>query len=539
MNAAAVTPMKTVPLSSSPPLPAHLCVVLHAHLPFVRHPEYPEFLEERWLFEAIRECYLPLLRVLRDRVGQPGSARFTLSLSPTLMAMLDDKLLRTRSLRHLERAAQLAAREVKRTAGSPEWHPLARFYETLCATNLETWKALDDGDLVTAFIEAAQAGAVELITTSATHAFLPLWRRHPDVVRRQIETGVQAFTRRTGYAPAGMWLPECGYYPGLEVFMADAGLQYFFLEAHGLLNAQPPPRDNVYAPLGCPNGVAVFGRDPESSRQVWSTQVGYPGDPDYREYYRDIGPSLPRAEVQEIFPVADLDASTGFKYHRITGPSEDKQSYHPGRAAEKAREHAADFLRKKTAQAQLVGPGMETPPVFVAPYDAELFGHWWFEGPLFLEALLRLADQNGPVTMITPSDYLARHKLVHEAVPSASTWGAKGYHDVWLNEKTAWMYPHLFRAAESALMLEEQAAPDLPAALATRIIHLARNELLLAQSSDWPFMLNAGTHVAYAEKRVRDHLARFYWLADGLKAGRIDEVRLEALEQVDDLFPFV
>lgn len=525
----------TTALSSSAPS-GYLCLVLHAHLPYVRHPEYPEFLEERWLFEAVRESYLPLLRVLRDRKPAAGEARITVSLSPTLMAMLDDPLLRQRCARHLDRVALLAAKEVKRTEGDARWQPLARYYETVSEANLATWRSLNHGDLVNAFIAAEINGAIELITTAATHAFLPLWRRHPDAVRRQIEAGINVFSRRTGHAPAGFWLPECGYYPGLEIFLADAGMRYFFLETHGLLNAQPAPPHGVYAPVVCPNGLAAFGRDPESSRQVWSSQGGYPGDFDYREYYHDIGTMLPIDDLKKIFPVADLDASTGFKYLRITGHDGEKEPYHPGRAADKAKIHALDFLDKKSEQAARAAPDMDAPPIFVAPYDAELFGHWWFEGPLFLEAMLNLADRGGSIAMITPSDYLARHGEGHEAVPAASTWGARGYHEVWLNETTAWMYPHLFRATERATALENDAHASLTPAMKQRLLAQTRRELLLAQSSDWAFMLNAGSHVEYAEKRVRGHLARFYWLADALATGRIDDERLRAIETADPLF---
>lgn len=513
----------------------YLSLVLHAHLPFVRHPEYPEFLEERWLFEAVRECYLPLLRILGGRSREQNRARWTLSLSPTLMAMLDDSLLRQRIERYLDRVALMASREITRTAGDPVWHPLARYYEVLAAGNLATWKKLS-GDLAGAFIDAEKKGAIELITTAATHAFLPMWRRHPGVVRQQVTMAVEVFTRRVGHPPAGLWLPECGYYPGLETVLSDAGLGYFFVEAHGIRHAQPAPRHDVFAPVFCPNGVAAFGRDPESSRQVWSAQGGYPGDVDYREYYRDVGSIWPVDALKKIFPVADLDASTGFKYHRVTGGDGEKQPYHPGRAAEKARLHAADFFEKKMVQARQAGAGMDRPPLVVAPYDAELFGHWWFEGPQFLEAMMVLADHMDEIAMVTPSDYLSMYPAGTEAVPSASTWGNKGYNDVWLNDTTAWMYPHLFRAAERAAHLEHASSAALSPAMKSRLLHQAGVELMLAQSSDWPFMIKAGHHVAYAEKRVRDHLARFYWLADALTTGEVDETKLQAIAAVDNLF---
>ncbi|HMO51282.1 MAG TPA: DUF1957 domain-containing protein [Kiritimatiellia bacterium] len=515
---------------------AYLSIVLHAHLPYVRHPEHTDSIEERWLFEAVRESYLPLLRMLSARRAPEHTGRIALSISPTLIAMLDDPLLRGRCARHLERVALLADRLVKQTAGDARWHPLARFYQNLSETNLVTWRSYDNGNLVDAWIDAERRGVIELLTTTATHAFLPIWKRHPETIRRQVEVGVAVFQRRMGREPAGLWLPECGYYPGLESFLGDCGIRYFLLEAHGLLHAHPRPPRGVFAPVVCPNGVTAFGRDPESSKQVWSAQVGYPGDVDYREYYRDIGSTLPRESLVEIFPDADIQPSTGFKMHRITGVTEDKEPYHPGRASEKARQHAVDFLHKKHEQARRVDDGGDVPPMFLAPYDAELFGHWWFEGPLFLEALLKLTDAGGPIAMITPSDYLARHPGGVEAVPSASTWGAKGYHDVWLNDTTSWMYPHLFRAAERAIQLEAEASPKLPAPIRDRLIAQAHSELMLAQSSDWPFMLNTGSHVEYAEKRIRDHLARFYWLADALARGEVDERKLSALETVDRLF---
>jgi len=165
---------------------------------------------------------------------------------------------------------------------------------------------------------------------------------------------------------------------------------------------------------------------------------------------------------------------------------------------------------------------------------------WLYPEPhrdIMIEALMNLADASEKVAMITPSDYLARHPEGHMAVPSASSWGARGYHDVWLNDSTAWMYPHLFRAAERAARLESSASDQLEPEMKARLLAQARREILLGQSSDWPFMMNAGRHVEYAEKRVRDHLTRFYWLADALESGNVNEAKLAAIETADNIFP--
>ncbi len=517
----------------------YLCIVLHAHLPYVRHPEHPEFFEERWLFEAVRECYLPLIRLFQARAQRPNpaAARLTFSLSPTLCAMLDDPLLRRRTSRYLDRVASLADDLTHRFRDDETLRPLLGYYQELSARNRETWRACDHGLLVDALIEARQQGVIELITTAATHAFLPAWKDRPANVRSQIVAATKLFSARTGSAPPGFWLPECGYYPGLEAILADQGIRYFFVESHGIWNARPRPPCGVYAPVMLPGGVAAFGRDPESSHQVWSSHGGYPGDPDYREYYRDLGATLPGDVLGTFMPDPVAAQATGFKLNRITGPGEHKAAYHPDQAAEKARRHARDFAGKKRVRLAALPSDAEMPPVLVAPYDAELFGHWWFEGPLFLEALMdACADDKAPA-MITPSDYLDRHRPSFHAIPSASTWGAKGYHEVWMNDATAWIYPHLFRAAdrEAALAAAPSSAAITPA-LRARLLAQAGRELMLAQASDWPFMMTNGSHVDYAEKRIRDHLVRFHWIANALAGEAIDTGSLAAMEAADPLF---
>ncbi|MGZ8947148.1 MAG: DUF1957 domain-containing protein, partial [Methylococcaceae bacterium] len=266
-----------------------LSIILHAHLPYVRHPEHESFFEENWLFEAITECYIPLIRVL-DRLQQDNvSYRLTLSLSPTLISMLRDKLLQTRYLKHLHKLLELAEKEIVRTRKLREYQKLARLYRRFFSDTLKIYQDQYHCDLLTAFKKHHDSGSLELITCAATHGFLPLLSVSETAVRNQINVGVEAFKANLGFAPPGFWLPECAYYPGLEKALGDAGINYFFVDTHGIMDASTPPHNGVYAPLDCGNGVAAFGRDPESSRQVWSSHEGYPGDFDYREYYKDIG----------------------------------------------------------------------------------------------------------------------------------------------------------------------------------------------------------------------------------------------------------
>ena len=246
----------------------YVSIVLHAHLPFVRHPEYAEFFEERWLFEAITECYIPLLRAF-DRLLDDGVRfRIAVSLSPTLIAMLNDELLQQRYLRHMERLVELSYKEVERTRSTPAYHKVAQFHREWFLDTVRAYDVQYGRDILRAFRRLSEAGVVELMTTTATHGFLPLLKTHAAAVRAQVLTGADAFRDAMGKAAQGVWIPECAFYPGLERVLKEAGYRYFIVDSHGITNASVRPHYGLFAPLACANGVAAFGRDPESSRQV-------------------------------------------------------------------------------------------------------------------------------------------------------------------------------------------------------------------------------------------------------------------------------
>ena len=356
------------------------CPVLHAHLPYVRHPEHPEFLEESWLFEAITETYVPLVDML-DRLRRDGVRfRLTLTLSPTLLTMLRDPLLLGRYEQRLDRLASLAEEEVERTRReAPAFAAAAAMHRDLFARTrrlfLETYRR----DLVAAFVRHAHDGALQILACAATHAVLPLLDAVPEAVRAQVEIGVGHSTRQLGFTPAGFWLPECAYAPGQESFLAAAGVRFSFLEEHGVAHAHPRPPEGALAPIVSPGGVVFFGRDRASSHQVWSAEVGYPGDPAYREFHRDAAWELPLSALGELAP-GGVRRGIGIKYHRVTGGVEmsRKHPYVPEHALARAREHARHFVQSRREQVSAARETMDRPPIVVSPYDAELFGHWWF-----------------------------------------------------------------------------------------------------------------------------------------------------------------
>jgi 1,4-alpha-glucan branching enzyme len=519
-------------------------LVLHAHLPFVRHPEHAEFLEEDWLFEAVTEVYLPLLDALARLRDSGARTRLTVSLSPTLCEMLRDPLLQFRYARHLDSLRALAEKEIARTAGGdPRFHATARLYAARLASAQRLWDETHARDLVRAFGSLQEAGVVELVTCAATHGFLPLLSNE-ESRRAQVEVAASNYEKHFGRRPRGIWLPESAYSAGLEAHLAAAGLEYFFTDSHAVLYGEPRPRYGVHAPVRLWNGVAAFARDPESSEQVWSAQTGYPGDPFYREFYRDLGWDAPLEHLRPHLHADGRRRSLGLKFHRVTGrdvPLSDKQPYDPAAASGRAREHARHFVEERARQAARLGSLFGgRAPLVVAPFDAELFGHWWYEGVEFLEHLFsRLDGRRAEIAPITPGDYLDSGARLQTQRLSQSSWGEEGYNKVWLNERNAWMYPrqHAAEARMAALAGRFAARRDRLDELVSRALKQAARELLLAQSSDWAFQIYHGTTAGYAAARFDTHLERFHALASAAEAGAVARDHLEEIEGRDNLFP--
>lgn len=515
----------------------HLILFLHAHLPYVRHPEHDEFLEEDWLYEAITETYVPILRALEGwrRDGVP--ARLTMSLTPPLTEMLRDELLTARYARRLSRLIDLAEKEVKRTANDARFHTTAKLYLDRFVDTLDRFERLYGRDLVGAFAQMQDAGLLEVVTSTATHAFLPVFATDMAYARAQIRVGAESYRRHFKRNPPGIWLAECGYMPGVDRLLADEGITYFLVDTHGVTFAEPPPVLGSFAPIVCPSGVLAFPRDPESSKQVWSAEEGYPGDGRYREFYRDLGYDAP--ELPDYFKLWNGERrNIGIKYHRITArgtPLDKKEPYHRGWALEAADAHAGNFVFNRAKQIEHQRHALGRPPVVVAPYDAELFGHWWFEGPEFIDLVVRKAAYDQHVFRLsTPSDVIRSGMPAQVATPATSSWGANGYGEVWLNDTNDWIWPHVHRAAERMARL----ATERPHAdgILRRSLNQAARELVLASSSDWPFIMTMGTMVPYAERRVREHITRFNRLHDQIVHGVIDEAELTRLEGLDNIF---
>ncbi|WP_428898571.1 1(,)4-alpha-glucan branching enzyme [Parelusimicrobium proximum] len=514
----------------------YLALVLHAHLPFIKHPEYPDFLEEDWFYEAMVETYLPLLNMFENLTAEGVDFRLTMSITPPLCAMMTDPLLISRFRHYLGMRNDLAYKEVQRTRNT-EFAAVAEMYRDKFKRYQDLFENYYHGDVLSGFKKFQDMGKLEIITCCATHGFLPL-QVHKESVHAQVKIAADDYKRRFGRGPRGIWLAECAYNPGDDKFLRNEGIRFFFMESHGVLHGIPRPKYGIYSPVYTPAGVAAFARDMESAQQVWSADSGYPGDASYREFYRDLGYDLDYDYIKPYLHSDGVRRNIGMKYYKITGKVSlnQKQPYNPHAAKEKAAEHAGNFMFNRQRQIEYLSTIVDRKPLVVSMYDAELYGHWWYEGVDFLEYLFKkLHYDQTDVKLITPMEYLEKYPENQVVQPSMSSWGDKGYNSVWLNTGNDWIYRHLIKAAER--MMELANAYPNAQGLLRRALNQAARELLLMQSSDWAFLMTVGTAQQYSTKRTKDHVTRFNAIYEQIQANRIDEAYIYDLETRDSIFP--
>jgi 1,4-alpha-glucan branching enzyme len=514
----------------------YLALVLNAHLPFVREPDYPHFLEERWLFEALSESYLPLLRMFRRLEADSIPFNLTLSLSPTLCSMLDDKVLGERYLAFLASQLELARSEEERVGNDPVFGPLARLYAELYESDRRDFDELYNRNILSGFDYYYKKGKIELITSTATHCFLPAYRESPEAISAQIEAALVSHRQAFGKHPAGIWLPHLGWYPGLEDAMRAYNLQYTVVTTRGALLGEPTPRFGSFAPVQCGNGVTAFIRDAAATEAVWSQNEGYPSDPLYREFYRDIGFDLP-LDYMGPYIEGSNRTFTGFKYWAVTGHTEDKKPYDYEAARKRAAEHAASFLADRREEAAKAQTNMSRPPLMVCPYDAELFGHGWFEGQIWLESIFRdlAASEDSSLRLLTLGEYQKLYPDNQVSMPEFSSWGDGGYAEVLLDGSNDWIYRHIFKMIERITELAERFPNE--SGLRERILDQAAREVLLSMSSDWSLLMRAGKSSSFAKKRVEEAISNFGKIYEMLCSNTVSTEWITHLEKRNNLFP--
>ena len=552
------------------------CLVLHGHLPYVlRHGVWPH--GEDWLYEAAAETYLPILSMIGHCALHNAPPRFVMGLTPVLLEQLAHEHFKVGFEHYLKDRIERAGEDRKDFESWDNGHLiyLADRWVDWHQNLLKQFREIDR-DIPGAYAKAARDGHIQILTSMATHGYAPLLYEDSSI-RAQLRAGLSSSHRILGFKPEGMWLPECAYRPGgawdppigwagkeyrigVEHLIADETITHFFVENHLIENSRSEwvHNDGQWHRVGWdeaqkypsrgwrsvnephrvnsdgtgPGRVTVFARDPQVCEKVWSGAIGYPATGDYLEFHKKHGPRR------------------GLRYWKVTGNKVDlgeKALYYPDDIAGRVYEHAQDFYN--TIKSKLLDYHRRTGRhgVVVATFDAELFGHWWFEGPQFLRDVVLNFHADPDVDVKTADQIVREHPADKTVSMPEGSWGDGGDHRVWTNGQINWMWDIEYRCEANF----GKATMELPWRQNERLrglLEMAGRELLLLQASDWPFVITRGQAVDYGIKRFMQHVSRFETLIeiaeklgrDSAYLGQLNEVERHEIEDAelhDIIFP--
>ncbi len=560
----------------------YFAFVLHAHLPYVlSHGRWPHGTD--WLCEAAAETYLPIIKILNELVSEGAQPRLTIDISPVLCEQLIDDSFKKEFLNYLQQKIEAAENDIREFSHLNQKSMLAnaRFWNDWYHAQLEHFNEIGQ-DIIGAFRQLQNQNIIELMTCGATHGYYPLLS-HDESLQVQTKLAVKNYEKHFGRKPKGIWLPECAYRPryewappvpvngsqkaylrkGVDEFLSENGIEFFLIDSALLKGGKSigayrdrfevlqklfnqyetgalerpeefdkTPRE-VYLVASKPEGkkpVAIFSRDPDTGVLVWSGEHGYPGDGHYLDFHKKRFPG-------------------GLRYWAVTSAKidlADKIEYNRESALQRIPENAAHFSTKVNDLLHDYHDQSGRAGILVAPYDAELFGHWWFEGPLFLKQVLTNLHKNPDIETTFLSDYLRKTNPTRVVSIPEGSWGEGNHHYIWLNDQNSWTWKYIYESESKMkeLALFWQNNQDKRDDELKHLLEQMGKELLLMSASDWQFLISTFAARDYAELRITNHHADFKKLGEfadkklqGHKLTKADKDFLSACQSRDNLFP--
>ncbi|MFX1572968.1 MAG: 1,4-alpha-glucan branching protein domain-containing protein [Promethearchaeota archaeon] len=507
-------------------------LILHGHIPWCKKSgTWPA--GEEWLMEAMNETYIPMLNILRELKEEGLKSAITINITPILAEQLADEYMTQRFTEYMENLISRAKNDIRRFENHQERKGIAEYHLRTFEHTLDTFYHNYYRDILGSFKWLQDEGMIELITCGATHGFLPLFERDSGIFS-QIQLAVDTHKKYFGKAPKGFWLPECAYRPkqdfrgklreSIDYWLNNSGIKYFFVDSHGILTAEIIDQKNDFG-LNVNYGhkletdISVFGRNNNTSRQVWDAKIGYPGNKYYREFHKK-------------------DHESGLRYWRITGKVE-KKLYNIEKAEEMVASHANDFINLLELEAREFYETYKEKGIIISPYDFELYGHWWGEGINWLKRVFELINNKDDINMITISDFTSSNRENFSIIKMReSSWGEGGDFRVWKNPEHGWIWPYINQSIKE---LEDvlEINPD-PNNWEKQILKQIARELLLMEGSDWPFLLYTEQAKDYANQRFHHHhqrLLKLIWAAKNFEdKARINLRELKEIEDIDSCF---
>ena len=526
-------------------------LILHTHLPWVlHHGVAPHGVD--WLNEAVAECYIPLLNVFNDLNDKGIKPNVTLDISPVLCEQLEHPDFKKEFVIYCDKmmAAARRDREDFTNWGYDAHHIwLTTYWEDWFSARKDEFLNKYDSSIIKGLKDLQDDNAIEIMTCGATHGYLPLLG-YDKSVNLQIKAAVENYKKHFGREPRGCWLPECAYRPsyewhtyipvepfhskklrtGVEQILAAHGIKYFVTDEdiikrinplgvftddekqnfvsvnsdsyrHEMGNFDKSPLRiyNVSSSYKTEYGTAaVYSRHGDISMQVWSGEAGYPGEPDYLDFHKK-------------------HVNSWLRYWRVTDSKADmmyKTLYHPDWTYDKADKQAMHFIHHVENTSNHYHHLTGKLSTVCTPFDTELFGHWWFEGPQFIKAVLKGLHDSPYVHAVKASEQLmiVNPKEV-VSIPEGS-WGVNNNHDVWSNDENTWTWECIYNDELRLNNIFQKYPVDKLNPVQNRFALQALRELMLEQSSDWQFLIFTESARDYAEQRFTYHHSDFNRLCD-------------------------
>jgi 1,4-alpha-glucan branching enzyme len=532
--------------------------ILHTHLPYVlHHGKWPHGSD--WLSEATAECYIPILGMLESMQADGLDPKISMDFSPINLEQLADPDFATVFVEYCHEKIAAAEKDFVLFSkdGAKEYMRLAEYWREFYSQTKNIFIEQYQGNIVTGFRKLSDDRVLDAMTCGATHGYFPLLLRD-DNIRGQINCAIETHEHHFGKRPRGIWLPECGYRPGykwsptvgpesyrlsseeragVEELVAEAGLEYFVVDGaltkggtvQGAIDpkrsltdiywvGEPGPAhrvpgsENIFGSFhsndvstrnpepGTRNPVAIFSRDAESASRVWDAEKGYPGAGSYLDFHKKHG-------------------NSGLRYWKITSlktDMADKLPYVPSDTEKKLNTQADDFVSLVQTELEEFAKTHSYPGIIASPFDTELFGHWWFEGPRFLGKVMRRISAWKKIGLTDCAESLDNYSE-HRATISLpeGSWGFEGQHWVWTNDAVAWMWDTIYPLEDRFLKAIHAYKPTpneeggvFPSSMdetLRSIFDQAARELLLLEASDWPFVISTQGAIDYSKMRFAEH----------------------------------
>lgn len=511
-----------------------LTFLLHAHVPFVRQQDANGCVEERWLFEAISETYMPLLTMFERLESDGIPFSIALSLSPLLCQMLADPAIQMRYVEHQDRLIAFGERELIRSKDRADEQSLVQMYLDRAVNDRARFVEYYGSNLLNAFAHWQKKGFVELLTSAATHAFMPFLVDSPESLQAQVELAIHSHRSFFSKNPAGFYLPHLAWFPEAGELLRSYGLSYTVVESHGLLHAKPCPTKGTMAPVQTAGGLTVFGRDYQATRQIFDSEEGFIAHPAFRDFNWDAGYELPLEALVPLLEIENIRGSSSFKYRAKGTKGADAQIYSVDAALQEIDGQVDAFLNSCLAQMAAYEAELDTVSNIFCAFDAELFGHRWYEGIHFLERVFRKVYRSQDIRLIKPIHAIELFAEKEAVDIHPSSCGRCGYNENWLDVSNDWTWRHIIQCAKRLTDLTKR-FPD-ETGLKERTLNQATREVLLAQSADWQDLMRERIAPDFAKRRFESFIQNFITAYESLGSNYVSTDWLTKLERRDNIF---